>query len=267
MTDSLTIPYDRVEQKSNLLEVYYLRLHDKVAIVTGGASGIGEFTVREMVNQGAKVVIGDFDDSRGLNLAEELGEQVSFIHVDVSKEDEVEAMVNHTVETFGKVDILFSNAGVGSIGSTHELTLEEWNKTISINLSGVFLCAKYALIEMVKQGSGSIINCASILGHVGQASTASYTAAKGGVVNMTRALALEYAAQGIRVNAVCPGYIKTPLLDQLDDAMLQHLESLHPLGRLGESHEVANAVVFLASDEASFITGANLLVDGGYTAQ
>ena len=244
-----------------------MRLQDKVAIVTGGASGIGEFTVREMLKQGAKIVIADFNDAGGQKLADELGANVSFIHVDVSKEEQVEAMVKHAVDTFGKVDILFSNAGIGSIGSTHELTLEEWNKTISINLSGVFLCAKYALKEMVKQGSGSIVNCASILGHVGQAATASYTAAKGGVVNMTRALALEYASQGIRVNAVCPGYIKTPLLDQLDDEMLQHLVSLHPLGRLGESHEVANAVVFLASDEASFITGANLLVDGGYTAQ
>jgi NAD(P)-dependent dehydrogenase (short-subunit alcohol dehydrogenase family) len=244
-----------------------LRLQDKVAIVTGGASGIGEFTVREMLKQGAKVVIADFNDAGGQKLADELGENVSFIHVDVSNEEQVEAMVKHAVDTFGKVDILFSNAGIGSIGSTHELTLEEWDKTISINLSGVFLCAKYALKEMVKQGSGSIVNCASILGHVGQAATASYTAAKGGVVNMTRALALEYASQGIRVNAVCPGYIKTPLLDQLDDEMMQHLVSLHPLGRLGESHEVANAVVFLASDEASFVTGANLLVDGGYTAQ
>lgn len=244
-----------------------MRLQDKVAIVTGVASGIGEFTVREMLKQGAKVVIADFNDAGGQKLADELGENVSFIHVDVSNKEQVEAMVKHAVDTFGKVDILFSNAGIGSIGSTHELTLEEWNKTISINLSGVFLCAKYALKEMVKQGSGSIVNCASILGHVGQAATASYTAAKGGVVNMTRALALEYASQGIRVNAVCPGYIKTPLLDQLDDEMMQHLVSLHPLGRLGESHEVANAVVFLASDEASFVTGANLLVDGGYTAQ
>ncbi|MFC6038853.1 SDR family NAD(P)-dependent oxidoreductase [Paenisporosarcina macmurdoensis] len=244
-----------------------MRLQDKVAIVTGGASGIGEFTVREMLKQGAKVVIADFDDAGGQKLADELGEGVSFIHVDVSNEEQVEAMVKHSVDTFGKVDILFSNAGIGSTGSTHELSLEDWNKTISVNLSGVFLCAKYALIEMVKQGSGSIVNCASILGHVGQAATASYTAAKGGVVNMTRALAVEYASQGIRVNAVCPGYINTPLLDQLDDATRKHLVSLHPLGRLGESQEVANAVVFLASDEASFVTGANLLVDGGYTAQ
>jgi NAD(P)-dependent dehydrogenase (short-subunit alcohol dehydrogenase family) len=244
-----------------------LRLQDKVAIVTGGASGIGEFTVREMLKQGAKVVIADYDDAGGQKLADELGEGVSFIHVDVSNEEQVEAMVKHSVDTFGKVDILFSNAGIGSTGSTHELSLEDWNKTISVNLSGVFLCAKYALKEMVKQGSGSIVNCASILGHVGQAATASYTAAKGGVVNMTRALSVEYASQGIRVNAVCPGYINTPLLDQLDDATRKHLVSLHPLGRLGESHEVANAVVFLASDEASFVTGANLLVDGGYTAQ
>lgn len=244
-----------------------MRLQDKVAIVTGGASGIGEFTVREMLKQGAKVVIADFDDAGGQKLADELGEGVSFIHVDVSNEEQVEAMVKHSVDTFGKVDILFSNAGIGSTGATHELSLEDWNKTISVNLSGVFLCAKYALKEMVKQGSGSIVNCASILGHVGQAATASYTAAKGGVVNMTRALSVEYASQGIRVNAVCPGYINTPLLDQLDDATRKHLVSLHPLGRLGESHEVANAVVFLASDEASFVTGANLLVDGGYTAQ
>ncbi|MFD0824913.1 SDR family NAD(P)-dependent oxidoreductase [Neobacillus sp. M.A.Huq-85] len=247
-----------------------MKLAGKVAVVTGGASGIGEFTVREMVEEGARVVIADLNDDLGSKLVQELNQeerQVAYIHVDVTKEDQVENMIEFAVSEFGKLDILFNNAGIGSLSPSAELPFEEWRKVLSINLDGVFLAAKHAIKAMQKNGGGSIVNTASILGHVGQAQTAPYTASKGAVVNLTRTLAVEYAKENIRVNAVCPGYIETPLLNQLDEAMKNHLISLHPIGRLGKPEEIAKAVVFLASDDASFVTGSNLLVDGGYTAQ
>ncbi|MED1470401.1 glucose 1-dehydrogenase [Bacillus salipaludis] len=247
-----------------------MKLAGKVAVVTGGASGIGEFTVREMVEEGAKVVIADLNDDLGSKLVEELNQeepQVAYIHVDVTKEDQVENMIELAVSEFGKIDILYNNAGIGSLSPSAELPFEEWRKVLSVNLDGVFLAAKHAIKAMQKNGGGSIVNTASILGHVGQAQTAPYTASKGAVVNLTRTLAVEYAKDNIRVNAVSPGYIETPLLNQLDEAMKNHLISLHPIGRLGKPEEIAKAVVFLASDDASFVTGSNLLVDGGYTAQ
>ncbi|MBI0577166.1 glucose 1-dehydrogenase [Neobacillus cucumis] len=247
-----------------------MKLAGKVAVVTGGASGIGEFTVREMVEEGAKVVIADLNDDLGSKLVQELNQeerQVAYIHVDVTKEDQVENMIEFAVSKFGKLDILFNNAGIGSLSPSAELPFEEWRKVLSVNLDGVFLAAKHAIKAMQKNGGGSIVNTASILGHVGQAQTAPYTASKGAVVNLTRTLAVEYAKDNIRVNAVCPGYIETPLLNQLDEAMKNHLISLHPIGRLGKPEEIAKAVVFLSSDDASFVTGSNLLVDGGYTAQ
>ncbi len=248
-----------------------MRLKDKVAVVTGGASGIGEAAVRDMVEEGARVVIADISDESGEKLARKLNEdhnekKAVYCHVDVSNEEETQKMVKTAERKFERLDILFCNAGIGDIAMTDELKLEKWQKVIDVNLTGVFLCIKAAIPVMKKTGGGSIINCASILGHVGQAQTASYTASKGGVVNMTRALAAEYADEGIRVNAVCPGYIDTPLLDGLDENMKNHLISRHPIGRFGTPEEVAKATTFLASDDASFITGANLLVDGGYTA-
>ncbi|WNF35646.1 glucose 1-dehydrogenase [Bacillaceae bacterium IKA-2] len=244
-----------------------MKLNGKVAVVTGGASGIGEFTARAMANEGAKVVIADMNDELGTKIAQELNENAIYVHVNVTNEADVKKMIDTAVSTFGKVDILVNNAGIGSMSPTADQSLEEWSKVISVNLDGVFLVAKHALKAMRKNGGGSIVNIASILGHVGQAQTAAYSASKGGVVNFTRALAVEYAKENIRVNAVCPGYIDTPLLDQLDENMKNHLISLHPIGRLGRSEEVASAILFLASDDASFVTGANLLVDGGYTAQ
>lgn len=246
------------------------KLDGKVSIVTGGASGIGEATARAFVAEGAKVVLADINEANGKALEQELanaGSDVMFVKADITNEEEIKQLVNKTVEKYGRIDVLFNNAGIGAMGASHELSTEAWQKVININLSGVFLMAKYTIQQMLKNGGGAIINTASILGHVGQAQTAAYTASKGAVVNLTRALGIEYAASNIRVNAVCPGYVDTPILNEVDAEMRQQLVKLHPIGRLGRPDEIAKAVVFLASDDASFVVGANLLVDGGYTAQ
>ncbi len=247
-----------------------MRLEGKVAIITGGTFGIGESTALLFAKEGAKVVIAARNADKGervVSLIKEQGGDAIFIKTDVSQEEDVKELVRETVEAFGKLDVLFANAGVGAMGDIHETTMEDWNKLISIDLTGVFLCSKFAIPEMMKNGGGSIINCASILGHVGHPSVSAYAAAKGGVVNMTRSAAVTYASKGIRVNAVCPGYIDTPMTSNLSEEMRQYLITKHPIGRLGTPEEIATAVLFLASDESSFVTGANLLVDGGYTAQ
>ncbi|MFF0831105.1 SDR family NAD(P)-dependent oxidoreductase [Brevibacillus sp. NPDC003359] len=247
-----------------------MRLENKVAIVTGGASGIGETSVRLFAKEGAKVVIADFSP-RGNELAEELnqaGFDALFVKTDVTKQDEVKNMVSATVEKFGKVDILFANAGIAKDAPGHLLSMEDWQRTIDINLTGVFLCDKYVIEQMLAQGTGgAIVNCGSIHSHAGKAGVTAYSSAKGGVKLLTQTLGLTYAKQGIRVNAVCPGYIDTPLIAGRNEALNEHLIGLHPMGRLGKPEEVAKAVLFLASDDASFVTGTSLLVDGGYTAQ
>jgi NAD(P)-dependent dehydrogenase (short-subunit alcohol dehydrogenase family) len=249
---------------------FRMKFKDRVAIVTGGASGIGEFTVREMVKEGARVIIADLNDAEGIALAQELNQEkqnVIYSHVDVTNELAVEHMVNLAVSEFGSLDILFNNAGVGTAYPTTDLPLEDWRKVLSINLDGVFLASKHAIRMMKKSGGGSIVNNASILGHVGQKHSAAYSASKGAVINLTKALAIEFAMENIRVNAVCPGYIDTPFISHFDEKKKDQLVSLHPLGRLGKPEEIAKAVIFLSSDDASFITGTSLLVDGGYTAQ
>lgn len=247
-----------------------MRLENKVAIVTGGASGIGETTVRLFAKEGAKVVIADFSP-RGNELAEELnqaGFDALFVKTDVTKEDEVKNMVSTTVEKYGKVDILFANAGIAKDAPGHLLSMDDWQRTIDINLTGVFLCDKYVIEQMLAQETGgAIVNCGSIHSHAGKAGVTAYSSAKGGVKLLTQTLGLTYAKQGIRVNAVCPGYIDTPLIAGRNEALNEHLIGLHPMGRLGKPEEVAKAVLFLASDDASFVTGTSLLVDGGYTAQ
>lgn len=245
------------------------RLEGKVAIVTGGASGIGKATVEAFVKEGAKVVISDIAD--GTALAEELnkeGDNAIFVEADVTDEEETKALINKTVKKFGKLDIVFANAGIGGMKLVHEESFEDWKKVLSVNLDGVFLLNKYAIEQMLKQGKGgSIINNDSIHGFVGKQGVGSYAASKGGVKLLTQTAGIEYGKENIRVNCVNPGYIETPLLKDLDDEMKKALVDLHPIGRLGRPEEVANAVVFLASDEASFVTGTTLLVDGGYTAQ
>lgn len=244
-----------------------MRFKDKVVIVTGGASGIGEASVRAFAREGAKVVIADFAD-HGQVLADELGtDKALFIKIDVTDSEAVQAMIAQTVTKFGRLDVMFANAGIAADGPIDELEESAWQRTIDINLGGVYLCDKYAIQQFLKQGGGVIVNCGSIHSHVGKRGVTAYAAAKGGVKLLTQTLGIEYGAKGIRVNAVCPGYIDTPLLSHIPDDAKEKLVALHPMGRLGRAEEVANAVLFLASDEASFVSGSSLMVDGGYTAQ
>ncbi|TNJ55783.1 SDR family oxidoreductase [Paenibacillus hemerocallicola] len=246
-----------------------MRFQHKVVIVTGGASGIGATTARLFAEEGAKVVIADYSDkgrevSRTLN---EKGLDSFFVQTDVSNEDAVIRMVGNTVRRYGRLDVLFANAGVASDGPTDQIDYEVWQKTIQVNLSGVFLCNKHAIKQMLAQGEGgSIVNCGSVHSFVGKARVAAYASAKGGVHMLTRSSAAAYAANGIRVNTVCPGYIETSLISGLKEEMVRYLQAQHPIGRMGTTEEVGKAVLFLASEDASFITGASLLVDGGYTA-
>ena len=242
-------------------------LTGKVAVVTGGASGLGAIFVRKLHALGAKVLIGDFSE-KGQELAASLGDGVRFFKVDVSDEGNVRDMIAAAVDAFGKLDIVVANAGIPSDTPIHLETAAGWQRVVDINLGGVFHTDKYAIEQMRKQGTGgAVINIASILGLVGDADAISYSATKGGVVNLTRSLGVAYAKEGIRVNAIAPGYIHTPLLAQLDADKVKAMEDVHPSGRLGEAEEVANAMAFLASDAASFIVGTTLPVDGGYTAK
>lgn len=244
-------------------------LKDKVAIVTGGASGIGLATIKAFVEKGAKVVLADFNEEAGNAKTDELrnaGHDVTFVKVDVADEKSVENMVKTTVDTYGKLDIIFNNAGIGSLDTMHELTDEDYQRTISINQDGVFYGSKYAVREMLKTGGGVIINTASILGLVGEPSAFAYNASKGAVHLMTKSMALAYAKDNIRVGAVAPGYVESGMVnpENLGDHY-KGLVDLHPIGRLGRPEEIAHAVVFIVENE--FFTGQTITVDGGYTAQ
>ncbi|WP_019394225.1 SDR family NAD(P)-dependent oxidoreductase [Priestia filamentosa] len=243
------------------------KLQDKVAVITGGASGIGAATARLFVSEGAKVVLVDLNEEKGKAFEEELkafNAEALFIKTDITSEEEVENLFKKTVETFGKVDIVFNNAGIGRVHPSHDLEYSEWRKTVNVDLDGVFLVARGAIREMLQTGGGAIVNTASMYGWVGSPGSAAYNAAKGGVINLTRSLALEYAEKNIRVNALCPGFIDTPIIPEEDK---QVLAATTPLKRLGKSEEMAKAVLFMASDDSSFMTGNSLTVDGGYTAQ
>ena len=243
-----------------------MNLKDKVAIITGGASGIGLAIAKELFKFDVKIVIADLSDKDSFIKDEFKSDNVIFIKTDVSKEEDVKHLVDETVKIFGKLDFMVANAGIGDGAVLHEEETSNWDKVVSVNLTGVFLCNKYAIAEMIKNKSGSIVNMSSILGLVGEATAPAYSACKAGVINLTRAGALAYATEGIRINAVCPGYINTPLLSGIPKETMDFLKTKHPIGRLGESEEVAPAVRFLLSDEASFITGVALPIDGGYTA-
>lgn len=246
------------------------RLDGKVAVVTGGCSGIGLATVRRFVEEGAKVVIGDLDDERGKELAEELG--ILYVHTDVTSTSDVDAMFAAAKSSFGSVDVAFNNAGIAPPDDDSILTteLDAWQRVQEVNLTSVYLCCKAALPYMLEQQKGSIINTASFVAVMGAAtSQISYSASKGGVLSMTRELGVQFAREGVRVNALCPGPVNTPLLQELfaKDAERAARRLVHvPMGRFGEPEEMANAVLFLASDESSFVTASTFLVDGGISA-
>lgn len=243
------------------------KLQNKVAIITGGASGIGAATAELFVKEGAKVVLVDLNEEKGKAFEAELkakNAEAIFVKANVTEEEEVLNIFKTTIDAFGKVDIVFNNAGIGKVTPTEEVSFAEWRNTVNVDLDGVFLVAREAIREMLKIGGGVIINTASMYGLVGSPGSAAYNAAKGGVINLTRSLALEYAARNIRVNTLAPGYIDTPIIPEDYKATLA---AATPMQRLGRSEEMATAVLFLASDDSSFMTGNTLTVDGGYTAQ
>lgn len=246
------------------------RLKDKVCVITGGASGLGLASARRLVEEGAKVVIADLEEVRGQEIAEELGGL--FVRTNVAEEEDVKNLFATTVEHFGRVDVAFNNAGINPTDDNSILTtdLAAWQKVQTVNLTSVFLCCKYALTHMVAQGSGSIINTASFVALMGAAtSQISYSASKGGVLSMSRELAVQFAKEGIRVNALCPGPVNTPLLRDLfaaDPVQAQRRLVHVPGGRFGEPEEIAAAVAFLASDDSTFVNASAFTVDGGITS-
>lgn len=247
-------------------------LKDKVAFITGAASGIGEACAASFAREGAKVMLSDIDEDNLARVTKDLkskGASVKMTLTDVGDAAACEKLAKDTVAAFGRLDIAVNNAGIsGPQAPAGDYPIDGWNKVIDINLNGVYYCMRAAIQAMGDQG-GSIINMASILGQVGFRAAPAYVAAKHGVVGMTRAAALDHAAQGIRINAVGPAFINTPLLKALDDQpdVKNMLVSLHPAGRLGEANEVAELVTFLSSDRASFLTGNYYPVDGGYLSQ
>lgn len=245
------------------------RLEGRVAVITGGCSGLGLATARRFAAEGAKVVIGDIDDQRGPDVAEELGG--AFAKTDVTDADSVDTLFALANSSYGSVDVSFNNAGISPPDDASILTtgLDAWKRVQEVNLTSVYLCCKAALPYMLEQQHGSIINTASFVAVMGAAtSQISYTASKGGVLAMTRELGVQFARQGVRVNALCPGPINTPLLQELfaSDPERAARRLVHiPMGRFAEADEIANAVLFLASDESSFMTASQFLVDGGIT--
>ncbi|MBB6098472.1 NAD(P)-dependent dehydrogenase (short-subunit alcohol dehydrogenase family) [Deinobacterium chartae] len=248
-------------------------LQNKVALVTGAGSGIGRAIALAYAREGARVVISDISEQGGQETAQLIQQatpqaEVLFVRADASRPEDHEALVRAALERFGALHVACNNAGIGGeLNPVGDLSVAGWQKVIELNLSGVFYAMHAQIPAMLAAGGGSIINMASILGQVGTAGAAGYVAAKHGVVGLTRTAALEYGAYGLRINAVGPGYIDTPLLQNLNDEARQGLVTLHPIGRLGLPEEVAELVVWLSSDRASFVTGAYYPVDGGYLAR
>ena len=239
---------------------------EKVAVVTGGASGIGLATTKKLLSEGANVVILDLKmDEEIIN---NLGENALYLKCDVSNEENVKNCIEEIIKKFDHIDYLVANAGIGgSASKPHEVSMDEWNKVISVNQTGIFLVNKYVINEMLKNGKGAVVNTSSMYGLVGSTTSFAYSASKGAINQMTRSLALTYARDNIRVNAIAPGYVDTPILSMVPDNIKEAMGNELPIGRLGKDTEIANLICYLLSDDASFITGAIIPIDGGFTAK
>lgn len=245
---------------------------NKTAIITGGSFGIGKATALAFASKGANVVIADIiEDHETLELIKKSGGNAIFVKCDVSKASDVKKMIDAAISSFGTIDFCFNNAGIEGISAlTHECTEENWDHTIDVNQKGVWLCMKHQIPVMLIQGKGVIVNNASVAGLVGFQNLPAYVASKHAIIGLTKSAALEYAKKGIRVNVVCPGVIKTPMIDRFtgnNKEVEKQFENQEPIGRLGQPEEVANAVIWLCSDQSTFVTGVTLPVDGGWVAQ
>jgi NAD(P)-dependent dehydrogenase (short-subunit alcohol dehydrogenase family) len=247
---------------------------NKVALVTGGSYGIGRATAIAFARRGAKLVIADWKedkDNETVKQVKEAGSEGVFVRCDVSSSKEVTALMNQCISTYGQLDYAFNNAGIEGVqGKTHECSEENWDQTISINLKGIWLCMKMEIPYMLKNGKGVIVNCSSVAGLNGFPGLPAYVASKHGIVGLTKTAALEYAEQGIRINAVCPGVIHTNMIDRLTGKSKEtekQFTEMEPVGRMGTPEEIAEAVIWLCSDAASFVTGVAMPVDGGFDAR
>ena len=249
-----------------------MRLQNKIAIITGAGSGIGRGIALAFVKEGARIVVADWSEEGGKETVEQIrkiNSEAVFVKTDVSKTVDIDKMVKTCLNKFGRVDILVNNAGIYRVYNLHEMSEEDWDKTINVNLKSVFLGSKRVIPEMLKQGQGKIINTASIAGLVGFAQSGAYCASKGGIIALTKEMALDYAPKKINVNCICPGIIKTAMTKDMitDPATKQFLESSTPYPRLGEPADIAMAAVYLASNESDFVNGHVLVVDGGWIAK
>lgn len=253
-----------------------MRFEGRSVMVTGGGSGIGRATAIAFAREGASVAVGDVSAARGRETVRTIrsaGGRAAFFRGDVSKEADAEDLVTGTVRTFGRLDVLFNNAGILIESPVHEMSASDWDRVLAVNLKGAFLVAKHSVRAMLRQGGGAIVNTASVNALVGDPEEAAYCASKAGVALLTKSMALAYAKDGIRVNAVCPGWVETPMFQQEADtrgiplaAYRARAGAQHPIGRIGRPEEIARVVLFLASEEASYVTGALVVADGGYTA-